>query len=516
MGLEPDARLVVNREADLRKLPLTPLEFFIYSRVEALTSAEPPTVADVVAASGQAVEAAHEALQKLVDHAVLSLASPSPPKPEVAEPSSTTSGLRARARTRRRGLLEAQMRMSRDAADRAEAGGPADPDNDEPPLPTPRADQQPAKFDDEHKGSGSGLRSILDEIEPVGDTDPRLQPAAKVDLDRQRRLLALRDRLRHIGHFELLGLEPIDDPKAIRRAYHVVSREFHPDSFYGQNLGGFRGVLDDLFRRARASYELLLDDERRKPLVDAYLAEVRAEQVRRDRAQAEAQARAEAAVERARIQAEAEAEKIEQAAISARSARDHGRQLRIRDRAQALRGKHAVKQAQQAFKERDLGRHGTAATLFRLAHEEDPSNGEYEQLWRDSLAIARRQRADNSFEQGVAARRVGRVQEAAHHLSRAAEVDPSLRNLTEAASAVAEVDPSRGREFAIAALENMQQAKARGLQLGDRIVAEVHLACATAFLAVGQTASAKEQAERAHQLAPSQQTRTLLNSIKLA
>lgn len=506
MGLEPDVRLVVNREVDLRKLPLTPIEFFIYSRVEALGGAEPPTVADVVAASGQPREAAHEALQKLIGHGVLELSSQPPPTPvELGEPSRAGGGLRERARTRRRGLLEAQMRMTREAAERSE-GGPVN--DEEPSLPTPRAERHPAE-------SSPKVRSILDEVEPVGEADPRLQPSAKVDLDRQRRLLALRDRLRHIGHFELLGIEPVDDPKAIRRAYHVISREFHPDSFYGQDLGGFRGVLDDLFRRARASYELLLDDAQRKPIVDAHLAQVRAEHDRHDREQAEAAVRTEAAAERARIQAEAQAAADKKTAEDERATRDTQRQHRIRDRALGVRRKQAAKQAEQARKEQDVGRHGTAATLFRLAHEQDPSNTEYEQLWRESLTIARRQRADKSFEQGVTARRAGRPQEAAHHLGRAAEVDPTLRNLTEAASAVSEVDPIRGREFAIAALETMQQAKARGLEFDTRTVGEVHLACAIAFLAVGQTASAKEQAERAHQIAPSNQTRTLLNSLKL-
>ncbi|PRQ04023.1 J domain-containing protein [Enhygromyxa salina] len=504
MGLEVDARLVVNRDVDLRELPLTPVEFFIYSRVEALSGAEAPTVGDVIAASGQSSEAAHEVLRKLVDYGVLSPTVESPKAP-VEAPGRVGSGLRERARTRRRELLEAQMRMSREAADRDGSGETSD----EPSLPTPH------KASNAYKPADSGIHAMLEEVEPVGDADPRLQPSAKVDLNRQRRLLALRDRLRHIGHFELLGIEPVDDVKAIRRAYHVVSREFHPDSFYGQNLGGFRGVLDDLFRRARASYELLLDDAQRKPLVDAHLAQVRAEQAKHDREQAEATALADAAAERARVQAEAAAAEAEKIAAEQRKQRDQQRQLRIRDRALSVRRKHAAKQAEQAHKERDLGRHGTAATLFRLAHEQDPSNGEYEQLWRDSLAIARRQRADASFEQGVAARRASRPQDAAHHFARAAEVDPSLRNLAEAAAAVAEVNPTRAREFAISALETMQQAQARGVKLDDRTRGEAHLACATAFLAAEQTATAKEQAEQAHKLAPSQHTRALLNSLKL-
>uniref|UniRef100_UPI00358F04BC hypothetical protein n=1 Tax=Enhygromyxa salina TaxID=215803 RepID=UPI00358F04BC len=71
MGLEPDARLVVNREIDLRSLPLKPIEFFLFSRVEALSAAKPPTVADVVAVSGQPADRAREALERLLDLEVL-------------------------------------------------------------------------------------------------------------------------------------------------------------------------------------------------------------------------------------------------------------------------------------------------------------------------------------------------------------------------------------------------------------------------------------------------------------
>ncbi|PRQ04027.1 DnaJ domain protein [Enhygromyxa salina] len=374
----------------------------------------------------------------------------------------------------------------------------------------------PTPCDDRDLGAPAPeIRSILDEVEPVAESDPRLRHDAAVDLERQRRLLALRDRLRHVGHFELLGIDPVDDPKMIRRAYHAVSREFHPDSFYGKNVGTFRSVLDDLFRRARASYEFLLDDEQRKPLVEAHDAQLRAARDRREREQAEAKARAEAAAERARVRAEAEAAEAAQKAQDVRAKRDQQRQNRIRDRALAQRRKQAKKHADQAAREQEVGRHGAAATLFRLAFEQDPSKPEYEQMWRESLGIARRQRADSSYEQGREARKAGRVHEAARCLALAADADPSLRNLAEAAGAMAEVNAQRGRELAMAALESLQQAKARGSQLDERTVATVHQACARAFLAAGQHASAREQAERAHELSPSNQTRTLLNSIKL-
>lgn len=498
MDLEPDARLVVNRGVDPRKLPLTPVDFFVYSRVEALEGASPPSVADIAATCGQTVAEATASVQKLLELGALALgptptAAPAPASREATRESSANA-LRERARARRREVLEAQLRA-------AQPKRRPDGKVDESVLPTPREDQSSAE------PRAPTLSSILDDVEPVAENDPRLEPGALVDLDRQRRLLALRDRLRHIGHFELFGLTPTDDLKLIRRAYHVISREFHPDSFYGKNLGGFGEVLDSLFRRARTSYEFLLDAERRRPLVEAYQVEVRAEQERRER---ELAARAEA-----RREAEQAAAEAERAAQQARAQRDRERQMRIRDRALDKRREQARQHADQAQLELGAGRYGTAATLFRLAHEQDPSDPTHEGRWRECLAIARRHRAEATFAAGQEARKVGRQQDAARLLAEAAEADPSLRNLTEATAAMAEVDPPRARELAMSALETLQQAQARGVALDDRTVANVHQSCAKAFLAVGQLASAKEQAERAYALAPTDKNRTLLNSIKL-
>jgi tetratricopeptide (TPR) repeat protein len=503
MGLEPDARLVVVRGVDLRKLPLTPVDFFVYSRIEALDGASPPSVADIIAASGQPEAIANASLQKLLELGAVSLGNnprassrTTPSEVKGASPP-VTGDMRERARSRRRDALEAQLSSA------LRTPGKPDPSrtHDEAALPTPREHQREAA-----PVGVFALSSILDQVEPVAETDPRLEPDATVELDRQRRLLALRDRLRHVGHFELFGLEPTDDLKLIRRAYHVISREFHPDSFYGKQLGGFGEVLDALFRRVRTSYEFLLDPERRRPLVEAYLIELRAEHDQHTRelaAQVQAREKAE--------QAEAEAEREAQ---QARDERDRERKLRIRDRVVEKGREQASQHAEQARREQEAGRFGTAATLFRLAFEQDPTDA-YETGWREALAIARRQRAEVNFTKAQEARKSGRPQDAARLFAEAADADPTLRNLSEAAAAMAEVDAPRARELAISALEGLQQAQARKVALDDRTVAGVHQACARAFLSAGQIASAKEQAERAHALAPSNQTRTLLNSIKL-
>ena len=212
---------------------------------------------------------------------------------------------------------------------------------------------------------------------------------------------------------------------------------------------------------------------------------------------------------------ELETAEKDRVARGARAQRDIQRQDRIRGRALEQRRKQATKHADQAQRELAQGRHGTAATLFRLAFEQDPRNTDYEQAWRDSLQTARQQRASRSYDQAILARSGSRADEAARHFAAAADADPTLRHLGQAAGAMADIDADRARKYAMAALEAMQLSLSRGLPLEDEVVADVHEACARAFLSAGQHASAHDQARLAFELAPSKKRRTLLNSTKL-
>lgn len=500
MELAPELVLTVNRARELRELPLTPEDFFLFSRVEALTGSVGPTVAEVVAASGQSPAIATSILRRLIELGALQTSQPSTPSVRARPSAAGTDELRARAQDRRRGVLEAQLRVVKRERE------PSTGHDARPSLPAAKAEvAKPAPTD-------KPLRPILETIPPVLETDPRLVSTIAIPIEVQRRLLAVRDNLRRIGHFELLGLEPTDDPRALRRAYHAASREFHPDSFYGKDIGQYRQVLDDLFRRARASFEVLSDASRRRALVEVHeasLADQRADVESEQRQRAE-QERAEEEARAARAAREA------QEARDAREARDRERKHRVRDRMNDQRRQQARTHGEQAEAELAAGKHASAATFFRLAHTLDPDRDEYEHKWRECLAIARRHRAETCYERGREALKMGRIDDAARLFTEAAEADPSLRNLSEAAAVVGDSDPQRAREFALAALEALQSAPSQGLAVDDRSAARTHQACARAFLAAGQLHSAREQAERAHALAPTEQTRALLNTIKLA
>jgi DnaJ-like protein len=65
------------------------------------------------------------------------------------------------------------------------------------------------------------------------------------------------------GLFELLETTRAADKKEIKRAYFKMSKEFHPDRYFGKNIGPYRDRLSRIFQSVKAAFELLSDDSRR-------------------------------------------------------------------------------------------------------------------------------------------------------------------------------------------------------------------------------------------------------------
>ena len=71
--------------------------------------------------------------------------------------------------------------------------------------------------------------------------------------------------------FELLEVARTADKKEIKRAYFKMSKELHPDRYFGKNIGPYKERLSKIFQSVKAAYELLSDDARRT----AYLESVK-------------------------------------------------------------------------------------------------------------------------------------------------------------------------------------------------------------------------------------------------
>src|SRR5262249_57303991 len=85
--------------------------------------------------------------------------------------------------------------------------------------------------------------------------DP-LNEAVDLDLDRKREILA-REALLGRDDWTVLGLNPGATADAVKLAYFDASRVFHPDRYYGKNLGSFPARLERIFQRLSDAHETL-------------------------------------------------------------------------------------------------------------------------------------------------------------------------------------------------------------------------------------------------------------------
>jgi tetratricopeptide (TPR) repeat protein len=63
--------------------------------------------------------------------------------------------------------------------------------------------------------------------------------------------------------YELLGVRDNVDRRTIRDAYFRLSKQFHPDAFYGRNLGSYRERLESVFRALTNAYDVLSNKNQR-------------------------------------------------------------------------------------------------------------------------------------------------------------------------------------------------------------------------------------------------------------
>lgn len=489
--------MAVNPRAPQGKLDIGPQEYFVLSRIDGEVD-----VGTVIDAAGLPPSETEKALEKLIAvGAVVAKGGGGRTTAKRGTPAAAgrkkPSSSRDAAADRRRKLLEAGF-------------GPARK------PPSKRKTRPLRGADEEGSGEGSGSESSSpeegeDEAPPampqVADDDPRLSKGLEVPLPDQRILWALVDRLGDLSPYELLGIHPTHDSNAIRNAFRQASRRYHPDAYHGRELGPLAGVLSQLFAAATEANRALADESIRTPLVDEYVTT-------RDTTRAVARERRER-MEAARKAAEEIRERQEAEEAAAR------RKARAVQRAQQQRGRMAGRIAAQlnqhlaeASAAEEAGNLAAASNHYRLALRLDPANDDVKANWERTRKTARAERAKQAFSRAMAYLDVGQGPEALALLLEAADADPSPKHLANAADAIASTDAARARELAIAALDALSRPDAE--LPGDAEVGEYRLMIARAFLAAGQTVSAKQQAQLAQRARPSDpNVRALLNSIKV-
>ena len=277
-------------------------------------------------------------------------------------------------------------------------------------------------------------RAALQKLATVGLVELPVGSEEGVDIapDQQQAILDFHGRLREMDFYQMLGVETGADAKTLQRAYFRVSKQFHPDRYYGKRLGPFKARLEEIFSRISQAYEFLQDAKRRS----AYATQIEAERQRQDEASRRA---AEDGAERAetrpsRAEPAEAADKAVKAGSKARAFFEEGlRELRAGDyTAAALALRRAI----------DLDRDNLGyQAQYKAAMQRagDSSADEYVRLARAEEAAGRMDAAAALYERAAhvggqaephatAAEfflRIGRLIEAKEHAMRATQLEPS-------------------------------------------------------------------------------------------
>ena len=138
-----------------------------------------------------------------------------------------------------------------------------EPDTTDRRLSQPQFNQREIPRTDSPRVSQTQFRS------PVSPRE--MDEPVELDPERKRNVLELHPRLGELDYYALLGVSEQAEKKEIKRAYYTLAPNYHPDKFYGKNLGSFKAKMEAIFAQITFAYETLASAERRAEY-DGYLS----------------------------------------------------------------------------------------------------------------------------------------------------------------------------------------------------------------------------------------------------
>lgn len=86
----------------------------------------------------------------------------------------------------------------------------------------------------------------------------QIDPSLAIDVEAQKAILAFEATLDG-SYTQILGLPDDSDPRSVKRAYFRLAKEFHPDRYFGRDIGPYEERLERIFCKIVEAYELLTD-----------------------------------------------------------------------------------------------------------------------------------------------------------------------------------------------------------------------------------------------------------------
>jgi hypothetical protein len=258
-------KLRVSPGFDPLKAAVGPQEYFVLSRIDGMQ-----TLRDVLLTTGLPVDRAISIVQRL--RAIGALLIPGETAAPVAAGATPPTDARpapSRSRTsgpipqiHAHGARPSQPPAAEPAAPArpvtAAASGPIRRISSPPPAAEP-ADAEPAHDLALPGTTPAELAALREEVA----LDERIR----------RRILAMARLADGRDPWALLGVPAGADPRQLKRAYFKLSKEIHPDRYYGQRLGSFTDRLPAVFEAMSRAYARLTSPGRSRGAADAGRAE---------------------------------------------------------------------------------------------------------------------------------------------------------------------------------------------------------------------------------------------------
>lgn len=107
--------------------------------------------------------------------------------------------------------------------------------------------------------------SLLKRLDDGSPVDPALLMAApELDHALKTSIIRVHRRAPRLDAAGLLGVTREAGPQDLKKAYLGASKELHPDRYYGKDIGHFRHKLEDLFRRCTDAFNQLNEPFKKK------------------------------------------------------------------------------------------------------------------------------------------------------------------------------------------------------------------------------------------------------------
>jgi curved DNA-binding protein CbpA len=239
--------------------------------------------------------------------------------------------------------------------------------------------------------------------QPAGPVSAALEEEIDLDPTRKKDILDLERIIDTANHFEVLGVRPGATPEESKKSFYELSRRYHPDRFFGKNLGSFRARIDRIFRRLTEAHRVLTNEEERAAYLKAHPALASAPPP----AAAPSRAAAEPPTPRAPLDPVREAE----------------RRSRLSRHPYLAKGNKLKELTSRAKSHIANAEFDLAYTDLHNASQIDPHNEEVKGLLNQVRAKHEHQRADSEFKKGQELEKQGDFQAALAHYKQASNLE---------------------------------------------------------------------------------------------